>query len=219
MSAVDELRAEAAELYRLLLDTTAERDALSARLQAVRDWATADHGGVKRPIDIWPGLAAALAPLDASLGTPGDDDFYEDDEPVEQVVEAFGEGPHQQTVPPLPPGAVQVTPPETWGTPSVVVPSRSPQTWGMPLGTPADEKPQATKRRAAAGGTRLVALMQAANAIRNHRNEERRPEVAGLNAAAEIIDQMIRDDEGFPIGPLGVAPTPIKPVESSGSAE
>ena len=96
MSAVDELRAEAAELYRLLLDTTAERDALSARLQAVRDAVSEIRGERDRckiSADGWfgdgadpakdyavgalDGLDKALGwlerALDASLGTPGDE--------------------------------------------------------------------------------------------------------------------------------------------------
>lgn len=35
--------------------------AAEACLAAVRDWATTNHGGKLRPIDVWPGLAAALA--------------------------------------------------------------------------------------------------------------------------------------------------------------
>ena len=31
-----------------------------ATIQKIREWATGNYGGTKRPIDIWPGLAAAL---------------------------------------------------------------------------------------------------------------------------------------------------------------
>jgi hypothetical protein len=59
---------------------------------------------------------------------------------------------------------------------------------------------------------RIAALTEAANAIRNNRNESRRGEVAGLNAAAAIIDQAIREGGRFPAAPLSVAPTPIEPL-------
>lgn len=37
-----------------------ERDQLRAALAEIREWAYTVHGGVKAPIDIWPGLRAAL---------------------------------------------------------------------------------------------------------------------------------------------------------------
>lgn len=36
-------------------------------------------------------------------------DFYEDDEPIDDVVAAFGDGPHPLTAAPLPAGATLVT--------------------------------------------------------------------------------------------------------------
>ena len=52
-----ELIAASRELVPALLARA--RDA-EARLRAIRDWATADHGGRKRPVEVWPGLAEVL---------------------------------------------------------------------------------------------------------------------------------------------------------------
>ena len=60
--------------------------------------------------------------------------------------------------------------------------------------------------------TRNNALASAAHTIRANRSEARREEVAGLNAAAALIDRMIAEGEGFPVPPLSVPPTPIRPA-------
>jgi len=57
-------------------------------------------------------------------------DFYEDDEPIEQVVAAYERGPHGFTAPSLPGGAVFVTPAQTFA--QTVAPRDTPITLNQP---------------------------------------------------------------------------------------